>query len=180
MKDVTFGKLVKTKRKELKITAEQLADKVGVDRTYISKIENKDIFPSLQLYAQIAGILKIKPADFPIGKYVKTKIPLPPEKFKTLLKWETKDTTTTLKKHIASELMGLSYPDEEKFVKKRILNFLEKNNLDLAKNKQLTKELTKIVKKMRRLRIDFSKRLDNEVTRATYLILNSARSSSAK
>lgn len=58
-----FGDLVRLKRKRLGITAEELAEKVGVDRTYISKIENLNIAPALPIYYQICKILSISLKD---------------------------------------------------------------------------------------------------------------------
>ncbi|MFC1510142.1 helix-turn-helix domain-containing protein [Candidatus Omnitrophota bacterium] len=43
---ISFGERVRNARKKKKLTAEDLAKKMGVDRTYISKIENKNYFPS--------------------------------------------------------------------------------------------------------------------------------------
>lgn len=57
MKDRQFiGKAIKARRKELKITAEELAKRVGVDRTYISKMERHGYIPSPVVFAKILSI----------------------------------------------------------------------------------------------------------------------------
>jgi len=53
-----LGKAVREQRKKLEITAEKLAKKIGVDRTYISKIENKGWLPSNKTMQKIASSLK--------------------------------------------------------------------------------------------------------------------------
>jgi len=49
-----FGKALRELRKKRGLTAEQLAKKVGVDRTYISKIENGIITPGIQTVISIS------------------------------------------------------------------------------------------------------------------------------
>jgi len=49
--------MVRGLRKEKKLTAEKLADKIDVDRTYISKIERKNYLPSTEVYESIQKIL---------------------------------------------------------------------------------------------------------------------------
>ncbi len=56
-----FGTVIKSLRKEKRITQRALAEIVGVDFTYISKIENGKLenFPSVETITKIAGVLGI-------------------------------------------------------------------------------------------------------------------------
>ncbi|MFH1440844.1 MAG: helix-turn-helix transcriptional regulator [Candidatus Omnitrophota bacterium] len=54
-----LGAIIKTQRKKLKLTAEALAKKAGIDRTYISKIENYNLTPSWEILTAIGRELKI-------------------------------------------------------------------------------------------------------------------------
>ena len=51
---------MRERRKNLGITAEKLAAAVGIDRTYISKIEREGILPSFEVYCSIEKVLKLK------------------------------------------------------------------------------------------------------------------------
>ncbi len=55
-----FGEKLKRLRKERKITQRDLADRIGVDFTYISKMETGklDNFPSLEIIKKISIILE--------------------------------------------------------------------------------------------------------------------------
>ena len=69
----TLGGLLKARRKKLKLTAEELADKAGIDRTYITKIETDDKLPSPVIMEKIANAL----SDEDLFKaYIKIKYPM--------------------------------------------------------------------------------------------------------
>jgi len=53
-----LGKSIRARRKELKITAEELAKKIGVDRTFISKIEAHGMLPSREVLKRMETVLK--------------------------------------------------------------------------------------------------------------------------
>ena len=57
MKILTLGLGIKNKRKELNITTEELAKRSGVDRTYISKIENHNLLPSARVMHKLSVAL---------------------------------------------------------------------------------------------------------------------------
>ena len=76
---MTFGDVIKTKRKELKITQRELADRVGVDFTYISKIENDVLLPSEGIIRKMCNVLKL---DFVAAMLKAMKIP---KEFKELI-----------------------------------------------------------------------------------------------
>ena len=91
MKDTSLGQLIRARRKELKLTIDDLAKKVGVDRTYIGKIEKQGILPLPEVltkiiknlnddhnkYIRLYKTLKVKRAL----KTVNQKIKSLPEKF---------------------------------------------------------------------------------------------------
>ena len=53
-----FGEIIKSRRKELKMSQESLAEKVGKKRTYISRVENgEDI--QLSNFALLANALNL-------------------------------------------------------------------------------------------------------------------------
>ncbi len=51
------GLLLKQARKKMKITQKQLAEKLGTDSAYISRIENDQIIPSAGAFFRIADAL---------------------------------------------------------------------------------------------------------------------------
>ncbi len=53
-----LGTVIRERRKALGITAEELAKRVGIDRTFVSKIENDKLLPSSRVLERIAKILK--------------------------------------------------------------------------------------------------------------------------
>ena len=68
-----LGGLLKARRKILKLTAEELADKAGIDRTYITKIETDDKLPSPVIMEKISNAL----SDEDLFKaYIKIKYPM--------------------------------------------------------------------------------------------------------
>lgn len=63
-----FGEILKSRRKELKMSQENLAEKVGKKRTYISRIENgEDIL--LSNFALVASALGLS-IDLKIEKLI--------------------------------------------------------------------------------------------------------------
>ena len=55
-----FGELLQNKRKRLRISAQELADRSGVSRSYITLIENNQRLPSRNVIPKIANALDIK------------------------------------------------------------------------------------------------------------------------
>ena len=69
----TLGSLLKARRKRLKLTAEELAKKADINRTYITKIETDDKLPSPVIMEKIANAL----GDEDLFKaYIKIKYPM--------------------------------------------------------------------------------------------------------
>lgn len=59
-----LGSIIHKRRKELGLTAEKLAQKAGVDRTYISKIENHSLIPAFHIILKLEDSLGINIRDF--------------------------------------------------------------------------------------------------------------------
>ena len=59
-----IGTVIKQRRKELKLTARELAQKAGIDRTYVSKIENQNLIPELEKLIKIQVALDINLMPF--------------------------------------------------------------------------------------------------------------------
>ncbi|XID95027.1 helix-turn-helix domain-containing protein [Paenibacillaceae bacterium WGS1546] len=60
---VAFGKTIKKRRQNLKITQEELAYRAELDRTFISYVENAHKLPSLISVFQFAKGLDLSPSD---------------------------------------------------------------------------------------------------------------------
>lgn len=56
---LSIGKNIRRIRKERNMTQEQIADAVGGDQNYISKIENGRARPGLSVYLKIANVFHI-------------------------------------------------------------------------------------------------------------------------
>lgn len=73
-----FGSLLRDHRKRRRLTQQQLADAVGVDFTYISKVENGRVDPPSEATLQkIASVLEIDPEELlahagKVGPEIKT------------------------------------------------------------------------------------------------------------
>lgn len=55
-----FGELLQNKRRRLHISAQELADRSGVSRSYITLIENNKRLPSKSVIPKIASALEVK------------------------------------------------------------------------------------------------------------------------
>ena len=88
MKKMALGQIIRARRKELNFTTEELAKKVGIDRTYLTKIEKYGWLPSPEVLTAIITYLKDKPK-----KYIDIYESL---KFGGVLKqWRQKNKTST-------------------------------------------------------------------------------------
>ncbi|MGV0024185.1 helix-turn-helix domain-containing protein [Phormidesmis priestleyi] len=58
-----FGKAIRQRRRELDLSQEQLAERAGLHRTYISSVERGTQNPSLENIEKLAGALEISIAD---------------------------------------------------------------------------------------------------------------------
>lgn len=55
---------MRDKRRDLGLTQQDLAARIGVDHTYISKIENEGLLPGIKVAIAIAKELGGRPDDF--------------------------------------------------------------------------------------------------------------------
>ena len=62
-----FGKRVREFREELGVSQEELADRVGLDRTYISAVERGKYNVSLINICKLALVLKKQPSELLVG-----------------------------------------------------------------------------------------------------------------
>ncbi|WNC68306.1 helix-turn-helix transcriptional regulator [Thalassotalea nanhaiensis] len=61
---MTFGKQLKKLRSERNLSQPQLAELVGIEQSYLSKLENDKSIPSNEIFRQILQALNIKLGDF--------------------------------------------------------------------------------------------------------------------
>ncbi len=54
---IEIGRLISTARKAAKMSQSELADKAGTDQSYISRIENGEKAPNLEVLVSIANVL---------------------------------------------------------------------------------------------------------------------------
>lgn len=59
----TIGKKVKKRRTSLGLTQEELAEKVGISRTYMGFVEQGRNVPTLETLEKIARALKVKTSE---------------------------------------------------------------------------------------------------------------------
>lgn len=59
-----LGKKIQKQRKQLELTQEDVADKVGISRAYMGYIEQGRYAPSLEVLEKIAKALKTSPKSF--------------------------------------------------------------------------------------------------------------------
>ena len=59
-----LGKKIQKRRKQLELTQEDVADKVGISRAYMGYIEQGRYAPSLEVLEKVAKALKSSPKDF--------------------------------------------------------------------------------------------------------------------
>lgn len=55
-----IGKIIRDARHEGNMSQSQLADKIGINKTYISKIENGSVEPGIGLFFRIIDALGLK------------------------------------------------------------------------------------------------------------------------
>ena len=85
----TLGSSIRKRRKELKLTAEELATRIQIDRTYLSKIERHNLVPSIEVLVRLNTILDLNRW---IDSSIRNKInlPLTPEVFEKVYLEHTK------------------------------------------------------------------------------------------
>lgn len=59
-----LGKNIKKARKKAKLIQAQVAEKVGIHVSYVSRIERGKVNPSYDILENLAKVLKVKSSDF--------------------------------------------------------------------------------------------------------------------
>lgn len=77
---MNFGAALKSAREEAKLLQAELAQKVDLDPTYISQLENNRKSPTLTTYFRICEVLGIKPST--LMKRVEESPPTPAKSLK--------------------------------------------------------------------------------------------------
>ena len=150
-----MGEILRKKRKTKKLISEQLARKIGVDRSYLSKLENDLKIPSQVIYERIDSVLNLGPAgeyyyqqakNSKSANWLKSKygLRLPP----TSLKQAVHELIT---KHIKS---SKNSSDDIAFCAELVANFIPSEKDD----DKLAQELAGIIRKLRQETEDFQKR----------------------
>ena len=142
-----IGELLRAKRKEAGLTAEELANIAGVDRTYITKIEKHNKLPALAIMQIICN--KLGAGELFVD-YLKIKYPKQYEKLEKDQAAREAGYLDNEFKQIKEEVEkvnkeGLT-PEELKKLKKRIFFFGNDANRSVTKLQYLIGELQKIKK----------------------------------
>lgn len=59
-----LGKNIKKAREKIGLTQEQIAEKVGIHVSYVSRIERGKANPAYDILENLAKVLKVKSSDF--------------------------------------------------------------------------------------------------------------------
>lgn len=165
-----FGKAIKARRKELGITGEELAKKVGVVRTYISKIESKGCLPSYKLMDKIEKVLKYNLSGLYLQEKVNPSIKQNPSLFFALKTFHTLDNKRKGFDTPKNEAMFIALDElrlkskqlkTTKDCKKEIINFLDKFSPKKKSNKKIVNKLIKIFQKLTEEEETFYKNMIN-------------------
>lgn len=143
---MNLGIIIKTQRKKLKITAEVLAKKAGIDRTYISKIENYNLIPSWEILTAIERELKIGGLR---DLYLEQKYPEVIHDKSVKNYKEITDITQGLAS-LRGELLGFIKeisPKHSSTIKAFVINLLSKYKPSQIHNNNLIEKIVKRVKK---------------------------------
>ncbi|MGB3650563.1 MAG: helix-turn-helix transcriptional regulator [Rivularia sp. (in: cyanobacteria)] len=68
-----FGKAIRRRRRELDLSQEELAERSGLHRNYISSIENGERNPSLKNIARLVAALEISVSDLFVNYGIEVK-----------------------------------------------------------------------------------------------------------
>lgn len=140
---MSLGEKIRLRRKEVGLTAEALAKRVGVDRTYLSKIERHHFLPSPEVFKNIDKILDLGP-DFR-KRYIQKKYPDFGEVLKAVIEEH--------KAHpeVAEEEMR-KFMERDKEMNSRLvaIKIIKQYNPSQAKNEALINRLIKGLKNLQK------------------------------
>ncbi len=137
-----LGEEIRTRRQSLKLTAKDLAKKIGVDPTYITYIEKHGKFPSPAVMKKIETALE----DPMLGSiYLKTKYPEVCKEFEE----GQKDVADEFLRSIRNAIKSNTTPEEKKEIKRRLEEYK-------AKLREIVKRFSNTIVKLE----DMEKSLD--------------------
>lgn len=154
----TLGSVIKSRREKLEYSERRLANAVGVDKSYISKIENHNLIPSYHIIVKLETVLGVKIQDFylkekkmapdlllttPSGQIIVAETKTPSLKKREFKKQE-KDYIAFLDKIVTSK--------EEIDPKKIAYSFVIRFAPQKAKDKELINELAGSIDRLRNFR----------------------------
>ena len=129
-----LGEEIRARRQGLKLTAKDLAKKIGVDPTYITYIEKHGKFPSPAVMKKIEDTL----GDPILGSiYLKTKYPEVCKEFEE----GQKDVADEFLRSIRNALKERKTPEEKKEIKKRLGEYKAKLHVIVSKFSSTIKKL---------------------------------------
>lgn len=139
-----LGEEIRIRRQELKLTAKDLANKIGVDPTYITYIEKHGKIPSPAVMEKIGAVLGKEVIDYEILEtiYLKTKYPEVCKKFER----GQKDISDEFIKKAGRFLKKALTPEEKKEAKKYFKEHIGKLNELTVKFARAIKQLEEMEK----------------------------------
>jgi transcriptional regulator with XRE-family HTH domain len=110
--DIDIGRRVRERRRELRLTQEELAGFLGVNRNTIGRIEMGQTLPSQKMLMRLAKALNVEPAELLARKKVFSVPDTPitgskPEEIDKLLRLGDRDAVGALLRDVDEELRGL-------------------------------------------------------------------------
>jgi transcriptional regulator with XRE-family HTH domain len=110
--DIDIGRRVRERRRELRLTQEELAGFLGVNRNTIGRIEMGQTLPSLKMLMRLAKALNVEPAELLARKKVFSVPDTPitgstPEEIDKLLRLGDRETVARLLHDVDAEVRGL-------------------------------------------------------------------------
>jgi len=118
-----LGEKIQSIRKSKNITQEELADKIGVKRSVISKYENNSVSISIETLSKIAKVL-----DVSIQSFFESKVPL--ETTANFLKYATENNVELVRKPTFDERVMNAFKQVNDNGREKIAEYAE----DIASN----------------------------------------------
>lgn len=98
-----LGSRLKKARKKLRLTQKQVADKIGIDDTTISKYENDKSEPDIETLKKLANLYEVSPQWLLVGYEIEI------DRENTVPKYDAQTTIKLIEEEAAK--MGLSLDD---------------------------------------------------------------------
>lgn len=144
-----LGSIIKTHRKNLGLTSDALAKKVGIDRTYISKIENYNLIPSWEILSAIGRELKIDGLQTLYLEQKHPEIIYDKGDEKYAADAQSNDKTTALRNEIF-DFISQTTPKHRSTIRAFAANILNRYKPSETANDKLIGELSRLIEKTTR------------------------------